>query len=1093
MKERKITRTLYSILEKFSKETVGDELDLVNLFEMDVVETIAHGDLELWQQRQQPEKHPKHFKRADLKYTNHIKKADLKHTPKHIHRKRSKSFAERNASTAYSIDPIPLEPSEDDPPIEPSSRKRASSLSRAGSLFFNRDAPSIDFLSSHTSASTPPTPQLSPVSSLISPGMSIKSEAAEPKQKEPLPSQQAVQSDSASADSFYTPASSLAPSDEQPVRLTSDVHDTVSQVTSVQAALGMATTTSASPMTSTPAFSDKLEVSVSSETQRTSSAASGTPTDQFSDNLRSRRVSFSQNQKTPRPLKRAVTTIPTNPEADDVLSTTTTISKVRTESISGARSTAEPESFKLNVPEPDEDHEAVEQLVAPLLQMRQVETNSSNQGRHGFGHILHKERGEVLFVRRFLIQAREVRKPLAENTPLNEFTAQSTLVDRWKEYTVVARNTGEKEAPVALYFYKGLEVGKVERRMEHKWSRSFRFKITLTPEWKASIYSPVDLAVALWRTEVVEVKEKRAFLDPGLLYKTPEKGAQRPVTTIYIFKAQNGSAVSSWLVFLYVVLRYDLHTPPLKVNVRDFDLLIEIPPSLITEAAQSVLSKKKVEVVSYREVLSATSSPAIVIARILKYVHDALLRLGLWKFATEMPAKVAVAWRRFDRLLWVDDKSDVDLLQSWAMRPVFDLEFHAEYTESRPLQVNLGRDGEQTLFEPAPVEGFCTRHSKWSGRKRRQQLANVTYLHSHGHILAFSSPSFARPPVPLINGKVAEPSQEIFDNLPLIWENAPYALDVSGNIDWILKCRSLKEFDAHDAYAQFERKRRATLLAEADGLLDMTTIDTAIAHEKSATGFSLVFISGKAVDFTVGNCEVRDTWVKQLNELVTYWKLRKETDSLRQRSYYRYNMTRLAAEQDEGMVRGEDKSQLDAAMADAFTFSTSQLIRNRSMIHCDFLYMKNHKYTSFRKYFAVLTITHLVLFEVKLDRTQRFSSKQQIYYRFSQSIPMKNAYFYTGVLARDHLMDRDRYFDLSNPGVKALPRAFANGWTSQDTEIDRCLVVWSSAVRLSPKDTEHKQATVFLADSRYRRDRWATAIHHVLGNAPSPNVIVKDT
>lgn len=1088
MKEHKITRALYKFAEKFTKESVSGELDLVNHFEMDVVETIAHGDLERLQQDQR--------KRSGSQ-SGHIRKKYFHSHHQHSRRKRSKSFAERNIAADVNVDPVPLDPSSVDPAASKPAQKRSSSFTHTFSSYLNRQAPSLDFMSSQTSASTPPTPLLSPASSLISPRMSVGSEVAAPKQPVVAPAEHTSQSDASTTDTFHTPASSLASDvQETPVRLTSSLRG--SEITTVQAALSLAHTTSASPRTSTPAFKDDLERNMSPETEHENPTVSSTELDQlrpkFHPDTAPSRDHHHQNNGSPPPLTRAVTTIPARKQVDDDFPKA--LEKVRTETVSARQSLEEPKSFILDAPEPEEeDNDNVQELVAPLLQMKNTDFRTGHHSHmHGFGHILHKRRGEVLFVRRFLIQAREVRKPLAENAPLNEFTSQSVLIDRWKEYTVVARHTGDEEAPVALYFYKGLEVDKVERRMEHLWSRSFRFKITLTQDWKVSIYSPVDLAVALWRTEVVEVKEKKAFVDPGVFYNTQQKGARRPVTHIYIFKAQNGSAVSSLLVFLYLVLRYDLNTRPLKVHVSDFDLLIEIPPSLLTEAAKSVLSKKKVEIVSYREVLCATSSPAIVISSILRYVHDALVRLGMFKITTELSAKVAVAWRRFDRLLWVNDKSDIDLLQSWAMRPVFDLEFLSEYPESRPLEVNLGEEeGERVLFEPAPVEGFCTRHCQWSGRKRRQQLANVTYLHSHGHLLAFSSPSLARPPIPMINGKVAEPSQEIFDNLPLIWENAPYALDVSGNIDWILKCRSLKEFDAHDAYAQFERKRRATLLVEADGLLDMTTIEAIVAHQKSETGFSIVFISGKSVDFTVGNSEVRDTWVKQLNELITYWKLRKESDSLRQRAYYRYNMARLATEHDEGMVRYEDKSQLDAAMADAFTFSSSQLIRNRSVIHCDHLYMKNHKYTSFRKYLAVLTITHLILFEVKLDRTQRFSSKQQIYYRFSRSIPMKNAYFYTGVLARDHLMDRDRYFDQTNPGVKALPRAFPNGWTSQDTEIDRCLVIWSSSVRLSTADKEHRRAAVFLADSRYRRDRWATAIHHVLGNAPTPEVVVKDT
>lgn len=737
-----------------------------------------------------------------------------------------------------------------------------------------------------------------------------------------------------------------------------------------------------------------------------------------------------------------------------------------------------------------EVNEEVQQLVAPLLNLNGSELPAAvaenGNYRRVLNRFMHKKRGEVLFHRRFLMQIREVHRCCDENVVLDEFSAESKLADRWKEYTVVARHTGDPEAPVALYFYKGLEADKLERRIKHKWSRSFRFKLLLTSEWRAGIYSPVDIAVGLWRTQVVEEDESPNIVSAGFQSnsgKDTKEYKKRNVTTIYVFKAQTSDTVASFLVFLYIALRYDLKRGPLNVHVSDFNLTIKIPPTLMIEAAQSVLTQRKHEVVSYREVLGANSSPAVVTQSILEYIYAMLRRLELYKDVSELPDKMALAWRRFDRLLWINDRSDVDLLQSWAMEISFDLEYLPEYTESRPLPMCLGSEGGTILYEPTPVEGFCTRLSQWSGRPRRQQLANVTYLHSHGQFLAFSSPTSARPPLPLVDGKVPAPSPEAFEALPEVWEVAPYKLNESGHIDWIMKSRSLKEFDIYDTYAEFERARRAALLAECDGLLDMTTIDKVIESQKSETEFSIVFISGKSVRFTVATTELRSVWLKHLNDLVLYWKLRKESDAMRQRAYYRYNVARLAADHDEGMLRASAKSQLDLAMADSYTFSASQLLRNRSVVHADFLYMKDHQYTSFRKHFAILTFTDLILFQIKLDRTQHFSSNQQIYYRRYRKIPMKNAYFYTGLLAKDHLMDRDRYFDLSNPGVKALPRAFANGWTSQDTEIDRCLVLWSSSVKINTKDTEKKHAKVFLADSRYRRDRWATAIHHVLGNA----------
>lgn len=334
------------------------------------------------------------------------------------------------------------------------------------------------------------------------------------------------------------------------------------------------------------------------------------------------------------------------------------------------------------------------------------------------------------------------------------------------------------------------------------------------------------------------------------------------------------------------------------------------------------------------------------------------------------------------------------------------------------LQLSLLPAPEPSLDEPWPVEGFVVFLATF-GLKRDCPR----YIYSHEHLLFYCDASKASPPPQLTHESI-----ETRIN-PFTW---------SDNISIIN-----------------EWHRNLELIRRSNGVIDLTMIinivseeDTILALEFENTRFRLGFPT----------MSIRDLWSLRLRDLLDFWKdiRQKRTDDLLSKA-----------------LNGEFPS------TENIPYSSSE----RSVSFSGFVYMKGHKFSSFRHYLAILTVDAHILFYQRSDARRLRRSKQGIvssspFWELADTFELAHGYVFTGLTTSDILMDRDRNFDSQNPGVRSLPRVYADGWRSEDTELDRCFVLISKRKPSMFKTNDHIR--VLLARSQLERNAWVRTIRQVM-------------
>lgn len=408
-----------------------------------------------------------------------------------------------------------------------------------------------------------------------------------------------------------------------------------------------------------------------------------------------------------------------------------------------------------------------------------------------------KTEGEIVRIDKLLVA---VKMTSSRYLPpdFNEMEPVETrLLERWKEYIVVARNTGNDANPILLQFYTTRNIAKIE---DSKAAPKSKWDVRLGPEFQVNLFSSLDKSLALW--------------------KPTDKG-----TYIYLFQTRSNYSALAWLAFLAGVIGTRREN---IVHLSIPDLGVKTDVNLPTREIKKLLREKPPENVKLSELDSYIASPSrpasMLFHQSLESVHEVdYLRQRVeneWKGKV----KLGLVWRRYDRLEWVYDVNESQFQSSWAMARTHHLELRPKTSYARPVVFEDGKH----MIEPSPVEGFLTRHSSWSGESKHNKLFfRKTYLHTHDNLLFYCRAMKAVPPFPEGYDRNVDSVESFARDMPTYFEVQPFCVDpVTGMPEWLKNNLTREQFEARDKAALFEIQRRVICIERSDGFLDLRDISS---------------------------------------------------------------------------------------------------------------------------------------------------------------------------------------------------------------------------------------------------------------------------
>lgn len=724
--------------------------------------------------------------------------------------------------------------------------------------------------------------------------------------------------------------------------------------------------------------------------------------------------------------------------------------------------------------------------------------------------------GEIVRLEKMLVM---VKTTPAINLPkdFNEMeTGDTRVLERWREYIVVARSTGDPENPISLQFYSSRSIKAVEKVAKGKTDA--KMFLTLGHHVNVSLYSSLDKTIALWYSGKRE-------------------------TVIYILRARSAYSSIRWFAFFSEILGAR-REKEMHVRVPDLAVVVTVKVSwrkfrLIDEYISGKLMAS-----------SKTGHSAVLTARAHQYVTEkalkALLENPRFKPTIEDWVKnkrVGLGWRRYDRLEWVQGFGEQELHGSWALNRTHDLEMRVK--EHYGDKVTIG--GEE-LEEPTPIEGHLVRLKSWNPGKLSKKnnalgklLYKNLYFSTHDYFLFFAKPGNAILPLPDDDLKDQETSNEaqkqwVYEIAPFRSGKATGRLEGCGPvIEWLKPGISEAEFQKRDTIALHNMQRRAAQIIKADGFINLlevaevratkrqTEVDHGVGSEDNhidfdgsrilhgglgtedgevgcfdeSKTFELVMDNGLIVRLQAYNLSCRNLWVTRLRELIVYWKKVSHHQLQVSSDFRTNNMKRLYIDDKLDAAVGESSPKWETARATASTtlYNVSGISWSRSIIMKGMLYHKTHTHSSFRQYFSVLCHGHLILYEVYRRNIAGVPIDKVDYERF-RDIPLKEAYVYSGNIAEPDILTRDEMSDLTSDRV--VPRIYKDGWKSAESETLRCIILWFPRKKAVTSSSARRLRTVnrlgvsghrfiFVARSRQEKEQWVMALSHEIEKLVEPD------
>lgn len=255
--------------------------------------------------------------------------------------------------------------------------------------------------------------------------------------------------------------------------------------------------------------------------------------------------------------------------------------------------------------------------------LMQLKLANLSRGRHAGRYYprARKREGEIIKMENMLVRVETTMKQVPNEYDENEsMKIETRTAEKWREYVVVCRETGEEESPFALRLYKSRVIPAIDR--PHLSSHG-ALEIPLNPKTtKINLYSSLDKTLVIWLP-------------------------WRKGNIIYVMRPRCSSSSVEWYTFLWNALGWarpdvlHIYVPDLSLSLRIENPFEKIEEKLRADDYDDEAPLKEENVVA-KDLLRKSMS-------MLEGVKEWADILEHWKKNERM----GLAWRRYDRLEWI--------------------------------------------------------------------------------------------------------------------------------------------------------------------------------------------------------------------------------------------------------------------------------------------------------------------------------------------------------------------------------------------------------------------------------------------------------
>ncbi|RMZ77061.1 hypothetical protein DV738_g4561, partial [Chaetothyriales sp. CBS 135597] len=745
------------------------------------------------------------------------------------------------------------------------------------------------------------------------------------------------------------------------------------------------------------------------------------------------------------------------------------------------------------IPDPiPQDRPALRKTRTPTAVRFNVDENVAHSGhlvprkirtaRHHFAGLrFHRDavqEGTIIKMERMLVKiyftAQSVPRDFNENAGQS---IDTRMIEKWREFMVVTRKSRrEDEEDFRLQIYKTRVIPEIDNR--HTRTRPTR-EIRLDPKTThINLYSALDKSLVIWHPY--------------------HKG-----TRIVIMRPSSTAHSVEWYTFLRDLMGWK-RPKVLEVDVPNLGVKLRLDhPFQVLENAGLGATDHATAIARAQEAEQAVANK--IVAQCIDMLEQSPewgAILQRWKHIYKM----GLAWRRYDRLEWIHGVTEQQMYGSMAMKQSHELELRPKHHYPTSTR---GKKGVLHV-EPAPIEGFLIRLTSQRGRHQRlgKNFFKRLYFYTQNELLLFNRPARATPPHPHFFGTETghiPSSQEIASKTPLMYDIEPFKTE-NGEIPW-LRSGNVATIKRRDAEALEEARRNLDNISEANGYINMCRIkkeEVIKSHDDRI--FELVLNNGLVVRLQAYSKDTRKTWVKRLRELIKYWKRRTTADANTFKLVRKINLERLHIDEEMEANLGQfgHKWEVNRSEASPEIYHMCGISNCRAVTLAGMLYRKPRRRGTFERCSVILSGGKMVIFQAAL-RKMTGQLVKHIHNQRMEVIDLQNCYVYSGLVVEDDLVYQANTFDSNKPGGGGLPRLYRkDGWTSQDTDVMTCFVVWKNKTKSwfrteegggqsgddSDSNKEGKRSKlkrvaklgvegrgiVFKCRSRVERDHWVLAL-----------------
>lgn len=745
---------------------------------------------------------------------------------------------------------------------------------------------------------------------------------------------------------------------------------------------------------------------------------------------------------------------------------------------------------------------------------------SRRYGHHS-SHMRQDRLGPILMMDRMLVI---VKNAIEQRNPIVDFSEaepiDTRVASRLKEYLVIARLTNRDSRPILIQFCHKKHFSYHRRNDKYNDTHTIgnTLDFYLNKDCIVGLYSPLD------NTIFVEKPDDRLGSHVSEeLYGL--KHSDLSTLRFYILKCRTLSSTSKWYDLLQSVTGNSSITNKITLGVPEANVLFTV--HLYRELLERLEQLEAQE----RKMLKISCLPrgyCVFKAPILRYLslivnqklrdagYDELVRL--WEGAN---VNLGCNFRHYDKINWCPGYQGTSLRSLSALFPSNVLEFRPYTYYGRKLDLPNG----SVLLEPPVVEGFLLKLTGHNGLDKTvlgTPYLKPIYFFTSENLLFTMGSMKSMPPVPLellISATEKSDVEKIktsLKNLPDVYEQNPYPLDLGSHIEWLKENYNEDTFALNDYYAFKCFNRRIVQILKSENLIDMAdieevrqgSVDDVQPHEinyqiynqarsifwkveKSLdeTAQSLIFIQMKnrlIMKLLAPNPNVCEEWVTRLRALITYWNEKRESDfsKLWDTKVQNINNLKIDEGEDANANGRSPKWMTERGVTNPSIYNINALSVLRPILHRGVLHQKPKKHSVFSKYWVVLIPGFLILYRY-FRRSKTGYAKPSVDHAHYMTIPIEQCYVYSGTLTELDLLDRDKTFDEFNPGSHSLPRIYDDGWRSSETETSRCFTLWFGKKRILSKSPKNSQNQSDCSNSPQVSD----LKDEPNGNAQNPNMI----